>query len=951
MLMQLKRLMTPLLVLAALLMPFTAGAQQLAPIPVDPAVKIGTLPNGLTYIIRKNTEPKGRAHFYIAQKVGSILEEDNQQGLAHFLEHMAFNGTKHFPGKNLIGFLERIGCRFGADLNAYTAFDETVYTVMDAPTDKGNEIIDSCILILHDWSSNIELLGSEIDEERGVIHEEWRVSNNADIRNFKKLLPIILPNNKYANRLPIGTMEVVDHFEHQAIRDFYHKWYRPDLQGIIIVGDLDPDYVEAKIKEYFADIPKRENPAERYYVKIEDNEKPIAAIATDKEATATRLLLMYKHEAQTPEMKASVLGAATNYLDAIVSNIFSERFREITRKPNAPFLGANAYRGEMLDFAKTKDAFQILAATKDGAWEEALKALVTEVEEVNRYGFLESEYERAKTNVLKMYENLYNERNKRTNSAYVEEYKSYFLDGGYIPGIEGEKALIDQIAASLTLNDVNKYVKELITDGKNLVMYITGPEKDGITYPTPEQMIAAYTKYATANIEARKEEVISTTLIDTPLKGGKIVSEKKNGKFGTTELKLNNGVTVYIKPTDFKDDDIRLSGITHGGNYLYTKPEDILQTHVLDDIFGVSKVGKFTRTELRKAMTGRSASVSVSVGDFTTSVSGFSTIRDFETMLQLVYLNQTALSEDMEAFQSYKEQQIAALKMMERNPLSSVSDSISYLLYGNSLRNRVLKEADYNAINYTRALEMVRERVGSANGFKYFIVGNVDIEAAKPLIAKYLGSIPKGKAPKEMDRKKDEKHRTGKMTIEYKRDFDTPTAIVLDALFGPVQYDQKALLTSAILNSVLDQTLVASIRERESGTYSPYAGVNVQEFPEQETGITIQFFCDPLKAASLNDVVYAEMDKLVKEGIDQTTFDKAVTSMKKRHAEALRENDYWLSQIQRYFFRGRNYVDNYDAILNSITTKDVADMLQKVITSGNRLELILRSNQTEADKK
>lgn len=950
--MRLKKLLTPLLVLATFLMPTIAGAQENMSLPIDPAVKMGTLPNGLTYIIRKNTEPQGRAHFYIAQKVGSILEDDNQQGLAHFLEHMAFNGTKNFPGKNLISFLERIGCRFGADLNAYTAFDETVYTVMDAPTDKGNEVIDSCILILHDWSSNIELLGSEIDEERGVIHEEWRISNNAGIRNFKKLLPVILPNNKYANRLPIGTMEVVDNFEHKAIRYFYHKWYRPDLQGIIIVGDLDPDYVEAKIKEYFADIPKRENPAERYFVPVADNATPIAAIATDKEATKTELTIMFKHDPMPREQRGTILGAAINYADFIVNTIFRERFREIVRKPNAPFMHASASRGEMLGFVKTKDAFEFMAIAKDGGWEEAFKALVKEIEEVNQYGFLQGEYDRAKTNVLKRYEDLYNEREKTTNSSYVEEYKDYFLNGGYIPGIEMEKMIVEQYAQSFTLADINTYVKELISsDGKNLVMYLTGPEKEGLTYPTAEEMIALYNKTVAEPIEARKEEVIATTLIDKPLKGGKIVSEKKNGQFGATELKLNNGITVYIKPTDFKDDEIRLSGITHGGNYLYTTPNDILHTHVLGDVANLSKVGKFNRTDLTKVLAGRSASVAASINDFTTSISGASTIKDFETMLQLVYLYQTSLNEDTESFEAYKEKQISYLKMIERNPMSSLQDSMLYLLYDNSLRNKSLKEADLNAVDYNKALKMVRERLGSANGFQYYIVGNVDIEAAKPLIAKYLGSIPKGKAVAKMDRKKEEDIRKGQMTIEYKKDFDTPTAVVVDHLQGAVKYDLKASIMGEILNNVLDQTLIASIRERESGTYSPYAGVSVDEFPEGSASVIVQFICDPLKAASLNEVVYVEFDKIVKEGVDQAAFDKSITSIKKRHAEYLRDNGYWLNQLRLYHFFGKNYADTFYATLNSITTKDITDMLNSIISSGNRLELILRSNQTEASKK
>ena len=410
--MQLKRLIISITLLLGMLLPQMGIAQSIEKLPIDPAVKMGVLPNGLTYIIRKNSEPKGRANFYIAQKVGSILENEQQLGLAHFLEHMAFNGTKNFPGKNLISFLERIGCRFGADLNAYTAFDETVYTIMDAPTDMGKEVIDSCILILHDWSSNIELKGSEIDEERGVIHEEWRSRNNAGIRTLTALLPKIFPNNLYAHRMPIGSMDVVLNFNHSAIRDFYHKWYRPDLQGIIIVGDIDPAYVEGKIKEYFADIPAPKNPAERFYVQVEDNKEPLNALVTDKENTSTQVMVFYKHDVMPKELDGTLVNAMINYMNAVIGRIFNERFEAISKKPNAPFLAAGLSYDNYI-VARTKDALSVFAVTKDGQSEEALKALAKEVRRVDQHGFLKSEYERAKKAVLKAYEDMYNERGKR----------------------------------------------------------------------------------------------------------------------------------------------------------------------------------------------------------------------------------------------------------------------------------------------------------------------------------------------------------------------------------------------------------------------------------------------------------------------------------------------------------------------------------------------------------
>ncbi len=952
--MQLKHFVLASLLFLGFLVPTSLRAQDpmMQQLPVDQAVRMGTLPNGLTYIIRHNENPKNRANYYIAQKVGSILEEDTQAGLAHFLEHMAFNGTKNFPDKKLIGFLERIGCQFGADLNAYTAFDETVYTIMDAPTDKGVDIIDSCLLIMHDWSNNITLDGKEIDEERGVIHEEWRSRDNANMRMLTAMLPKVLPNNKYANRMPIGTMEVVDNFKHSEIRDFYQKWYRPDLQGIIVVGDIDVDYVEKKLKEIFADVKAPQNPAERYFVQVEDNPSPIVAIATDKEATTTNITIMYKHDVLSREERGSIAGAMVNYIDAVASQIINERFSEITIKPNAPFMQAGAYDYNYMGITKTKNALSFIAVAKDGSLNTALEALVAEIQRIKQHGFLQSEYDRARTDVLKSYEDLYKARGDRKNGSFCEEYKSYFLDGGYIPGIEVEKQLMEMIAQQVTPEMVAQYIQELITtDGKNLVITVTGPKKEGINYPSEAELLNLYNQFAAKPVEAKKEVVVDTNLIDKELKGGKIVKEKKNQKFGTTELTLQNGVKVYLKKTDFKEDQILMSAITNGGLRLYTKPSDILNTKIVSKAAELGGLGKFDVVALGKALTGRSVSVSPSFGSFTTGFDGNSTVVDFETMLQLTYLYMTDIRMDKEAYAAFKEKKIESLKMAERQPLSSLSDSVNYLLFNNDIWQKSLKADDMEQVSYERALAMARERLASADGFQFTFVGNFDEDVAKALIVKYLGSLPKGKATPKMDRTKASDTRSGEKTMEVYKDMNTPTGIVIDFLKGKAKYDQKTILATQILNGVLDQTLLASIRERESGTYSPSASADVQEFPNQSGTIVVQFFCAPERAAQLNKVVYDEFDLIIKNGVSQEYFDKTVVNMKKRHAERIRENGYWLGNIEEFFFNGKNWVDNYDTMLDSIKPADVQEVLKAIVHSGNRLQLYFRSNQTEADQK
>ncbi|MGL4493767.1 MAG: M16 family metallopeptidase, partial [Tannerellaceae bacterium] len=458
-----------------------AQQQQPQPLPIDPKVRYGVLDNGLTYYIRHNELPKDRADFYIAQKVGSILEEDSQAGLAHFLEHMAFNGTTNFPDKTMMNYLESIGVKFGENLNAYTGFDETVYMVLNVPTTR-NSIIDSCLLVLHDWSGFITLDPKEIDKERGVIREEWRTRGNAQMRIWEQMFPQIYPGSKYANRLPIGSIDVINNFKPQEIRDYYNTWYRPDQQAIVVVGDVNVDKVEADIKKMFADIPKRTNEKERVYFPVPDNDEPIVAISKDKEATSTSINLFFKHDPLPDAIKSTAAGLVVDYMKSVAATMMNERFNEMRQKANAPFLYAGASDGEYF-VSKTKDAWSVFAACKETGIDQALTAITEETERMKRYGFTPSEYDRARINVLKMYETQYNEREKQKNNRYAQEYVTHFTSGGYIPGIETEYTLINQVAPKITVEDVNEFLKQIITN-KNIVISLTAPEKVGVTLPT-----------------------------------------------------------------------------------------------------------------------------------------------------------------------------------------------------------------------------------------------------------------------------------------------------------------------------------------------------------------------------------------------------------------------------------------------------------------------------------
>ena len=480
--------------LIALLSGFSvASAQdQVAPLPIDKDVRVGKLPNGLTYFIRHNQQPKERANFYIVQRVGSMQEEDNQSGLAHFLEHMAFNGSRHFAGKGMINYLESIGVKFGAELNAYTSFEETRYTIMDAPV-SDTSVIDSCVLILRDWSDGIALLDEEIDNERGVIQEEWRQSEDGNMRTMTTMLKKTFPDLRYGHRLPIGSMDVIRNFTYQELRDYYHKWYRPDLQGLVIVGDVDVDYVEQKIKDTFADMPAPVNPAERVYLEVPDREEPISIVVTDPETTRTMISFSYSTDALPRELKASAVGPAMNYVTSIITSMMNDRFTDIAHKPNAPFVYAGMSMGSVMGFIPTEDEASFIAIAHEGRTEEALNAIVAEMKRAKEYGFTAAEYERAKADLISTYENLLNSKDNRTNTSYANEYSDYFTKGGYIPGIEVEYQLMNNLAQGFTLELINQYYQQY-TEPKNLVVTLMAPEKEGVKYPTEAELLEQYNK-------------------------------------------------------------------------------------------------------------------------------------------------------------------------------------------------------------------------------------------------------------------------------------------------------------------------------------------------------------------------------------------------------------------------------------------------------------------------
>ena len=917
-----------------------AQQMQFPPLPVDKNVRIGQLDNGLTYYIRHNKLPENRAEFYIAQKVGSILEEPQQRGLAHFLEHMAFNGTKNFPGDDkglgVIPWCETVGIKFGTNLNAYTSIDETVYNISNAPIDRTG-VLDSCLLILHDWSNYILLKDDEIDKERGVIREEWRSRNSGMLRVYTDLLPTIYQGDKYADCMPIGSIDVINNFPYKDIRDYYHKWYRPDLQGIVIVGDIDVDTVEAKLKAVFADVQKPVNPAERTYYPVTDNKEPIVAIGTDKEVDDPSIEIYFKQDATPDSEKNNVGYLASQYMTSMISSMLNARLSELVQSANPPFTRASSYYSDFF-VAKTKEAFALSASSKADGIETALKTLLQETERARRFGFTESEYARARANYLQSLESAYNEREKTKHGSYVREYVQNFLNGEPIPGIEAEYAMMNQLAPNIPLQAMNMVMQQLVPDS-NQVVIIAGPAKESLKYPTKEEVINLLKGMKDLDLQAYVDKVSDEPLMQVAPKGGKIISEKEGDIYGSTKLVLSNGVTVYVKKTDFKADEIRMKGTSLGGKSIFPY-KDALNFAVMDNVIAVGGLGNFSQVDLTKVLAGKKVSVNAGLGATTENVFGTCSPKDFETMMQLTYLTFTAPRKDAEAFESFKNRIKAQLESAQANPLSSINDSLQKAMYNNHPRVVMMKPEMVDQIDYDRILEMYNDRFKDASDFTFYFVGNIDLETAKPLIAEYLGALP---AINRKETFKDTKMsiRKGVYKNEYAKEQQTPTATIVFLYSGKAPYTLKNDILLSFATQVLDMVYTEEVREKEGGTYGVNCFGDLQKYPKEQLLLQIVFQTDPAKKDKLAGIVVDELKKLAAEGPSDVHLQKVKEYMLKKYADNQKENGYWMNNLNDYFYYGMDMTEGYTDIVNSITAKDIQKFVSDLLKQGNEIEVTM----------
>ncbi len=905
-------------------------------LPMDSAVRKGVLPNGLTYYLRHNEWPEKRAFFYIAQKVGSIQEDENQRGLAHFLEHMCFNGTTHFPGDRLKKYLESIGVKFGENLNAYTSFDETVYNIDNVNVETAGAL-DSCLLILHDWSHDLLLEGSEIDKERGVINEEWRSRSSAMMRMYEKALPVMYPNSKYGNRLPIGTMDIVMNFPHDDLRSYYRKWYRPDLQAIVIVGDINVDEMEQKIKTVFSDIqPAAPDAAKFEYYPVPDNAEPIVSINKDKEQRNNSINFMWKTEAYPREMKNSIPYFIFSITANAMSSMFSERIRDILQKENAPFLGASFGYGEFF-VSKTKEAYSASVTCEDNKYEEGVKALYREILRVKKYGYTAAEYERYKSRILSSLESSYLHRDKVQSSSYVNECVRHFLDNEPMTGIEWEYNTMNQLIPATTVDMVNQFAQQK-PDGNFVVAMFAADKEDNIL-PTQEDLFKWMAEVEAENIEPLKEEANDEPLIAKMPKPGK-VKKIEDDKYDAKLITLSNGIKVHVKKTNFSPNQISMSGHSWGGTSLYSEDEYDQTDNV--DWVSVGGWGNFSTTELNKKMAGKQASANTYVGTDSEGVSGGCVKKDFETMLQLTYLHFTAPRKDLEAYNSNIQRSKAAMKNAELQPTTALQDTIAKVVYNNHRRALRTKPEDLDRINYDRIIEIYKERFADGDDFEFFIVGDCDADTIAPLLAKYLGALPTKKGSEKCDTI-DFKMVDGIHKNVFEKHQETPSAIVLFVYHTPMKYNLKNALTCSMLDQVMDMMYTESVREDEGGAYGVPVSAGLSRYPQEQATVQIQLPTAPDKREKMTTIVYQGVEDMVTKGPKEEDVQKVKEYMLRSHEESLKQNDYWMGQMTNYVLYGEDHDAIYVDTVNSITAADIQEMARQIFQSGNLIEVGMTS--------
>lgn len=897
-------------------------------IPFNPEVKIGKLSNGLTYYIKNNGKPENKVELRLVVNAGSILEDEDQLGLAHFMEHMNFNGTKNFKKNELVDYLQSIGVKFGAHLNAYTSFDETVY-ILPIPSDDP-EKLEKGFQIIEDWAHNALLTNEEIDNERGVVLEEYRLGKGANERMMQKYLPKMLYGSKYAERLPIGTKENLETFDYESIKRYYKDWYRPDLMAVMAVGDVDVATLEAKIKEHFGKIPAAKNPRPRPVFDLPNHKETFVAIESDKEASFSQVQVMFKDRENSKADET--LG---EYRQSIVQSLFSQminnRLEELRNGENPPFVfGSSGYGGT---YARTKNAYQSFAMTSETGQMQALKTLLEENERVRQHGFFKGELERAKKDIIARMEKSYKDSDKMESNRVVSEYIRHFLENEPMPGIEWEYNFYKQQLPRIGLDEVNALISSYIKDD-NRVIILTGPEKDGVTKVTEEEVRSLLESVKNTKLTPYEDTAVAESLITTLPASGTITDYSVDEKLGTTTLTLSNGAKVTYKVTDFKNDEILFDSFSFGGNSLYTNEEHIATVNANGGL-AEAGVNGFNKTEISKMMSGKIVRVRPSIGTYSEGMSGNATPKDMEDLFQLIHLYFTSLNKDEKAFKSFIEKQKSFLGNMMSNPQTYFSVKMGEFMYGKSPRYTGFPTPEkMDQANYDLAYEKYQERFADAGDFHFYFVGNIDEKKLAEFSMKYLASLPSTNS-KESYKVSDFRPLTGmhEKIIEKGED---PKSAVRITYHGPTEYDAKEALAFKSLAEVLSIKLIEKLREEEGGVYGAGANASISKMPYGWYRFNISFPCGPENVEKLKNAALTEVEKLISSGPSEKDLDKVKEAQILDRKEDIKENRFWLRTLKNadYQDKDASKIFDFEETVRSLTTADLQNVAKKYLTKG-----------------
>jgi len=902
-----------------------------AKLPADPNLRTGTLSNGMRYYIRKNTKPENRAEMRLVVHAGSIMESDSQQGLAHLTEHMAFNGTKNFSKSAIVDYLESIGMRFGADLNAYTSYDETVY-MLQLPTDSAS-FITKGLQILEDWAHNVTFDNIEIDKERGVVIEEWRLGRGAFERMSRKINPIIYNDSKYADRSPIGKKDIIAYCKYDTLKNFYKDWYRPDLQAVVIVGDVDVDKMEKMVIAQFSKIPKAVNPKPRTYYTLKSHKGAIAVVATDKESQYVLIQMQYMHDKLKYE---TVKDYRDHIKQRLLTRMISARLSELQHQASPPFSYANADIGPTLG---QLSEYRLFAITTDNNIGGSIKALITENERIKKFGFNASELDRAKKISLQEIENMYKEKDKTDSKALTEECVSNFLDGEDILGISNDYQYNEKFIPEITLEEVNALAKEWISADNNDIV-VEAPEKSGVNIPTQSEILAMVNNAKSEKIEAYKDAESGKQFMDKKPVAGKIVKETINKETGTTEWVLSNGAKVILKPTDFKADDIQFSGFAPGGTSLI-EDKDFESSTMAASVIHSCGIADFDANTVAKMLAGKNANVSPDMSALYEVFNGNASPKDVETMLQLLHLYFTKPREDKDGFNSYITRVKGFVQNRQLSPEGVLRDTNQAITFNHNYRWRPFSEALLNEIDESKVLPLYKERFADAGNFTFFFVGNIDLATLKPLVETYIGGLPSA-GKKEMWKERKIGFPKG-IVKKYVKKGTEPKSYVFITMAGKFDWTMKNKIEADAMMRVLNIMMREVMREDKSGVYGVSANLTPTRYPSEEYKITIQFGCSPENVDMLVKTAFEQVEKLTKEGPSSQNMGKVTEIMHRTRETSLKDNEFWLHALQSYKMNNDDISDipKYDEMVNKIKPEDVKNAATKYFDFNNYVEVVL----------